>query len=96
MGDQLWAGEGPEYPQVVFDAIKDNPSFAQLLQNLDLSSERPWFLGWFFEYLHTIRGLPVYGEVLAKIVDFMCEELQHERFGDARPIIMMSAVRVSI
>jgi len=38
--------------------------------------------------------MPVYGDILAKMIDFMCEELQHERFQEARPTIMIAATRV--
>jgi senataxin len=96
MGSTFWTGEGPEYPQIVFDAIKDNPSFSQLLQGINNSGERPWFITWFAEYLHTIRDLDAYGEVFAKIIDFLCEEVQHERFQDARPVIMDSVLRVGL
>jgi senataxin len=96
MDKAFWVGEGPEFPKVVFDSVKDNPSFSQLLQSISSSIERPWFLSWFREYLHTIRDLPVYGEVLVKIADFLCEETQHERFQDARPSIMASALHVSL
>jgi len=95
LGNKFWQGEGPEYPQIVFDAVKDNPAYSELLCNIEPSGERPWFLAWFAEYLHTVRELPVYHEILAKMADFMCEELQHERFQDARPIIMVAATRVS-
>ena len=94
--EKFWVGEGPEFPQVVFDSVKDNPSFTRLLQNTDSHSERPWHLSWFGEYLHTIRNLPGYGEVLVRMVDFLCEETQHERFQDARPLIMTSALHVSL
>lgn len=60
------------------------------------STDRPWFLAWFSEFLHTIVDVPVYKEVLAKIVDFLCEEAQHERFSDARPMIMLTGTRVSL
>ena len=96
MDNKFWIGEGPEFPQVVFDAVKDNPSFSQLLQNMGSPAECPWFLSWFGEYLHTIHDLPAYGEVFVKIVDFLCEETQHERFRDARPSIMASALHVSL
>jgi senataxin len=96
MDKAFWVGEGPEFPKVVFDSVKDNPSFSQLLQSISSSIERPWFLSWFREYLHTIRDLPVYGDVLVKIADFLCEETQHERFQDARPSIMASALHVSL
>jgi hypothetical protein len=96
MDKAFWVEEGPEFPKVVFDSIKDNPSFSQLLQNTSYSIDRPWHLSWFREYLHTIRDLPGYGEVLVKIADFLCEETQHERFQDARPSIMASALQVSL
>ncbi|KAJ3847326.1 SEN1 N terminal-domain-containing protein [Lentinula lateritia] len=96
LGKDLWQGEGPEYPQVVFDAFKDNPSLNALLHERDLSPERnPWFFNWLSEFLHTIRDQPGYSEVVAKITDFMCEELQHERFSDARPTFIACAARVS-
>jgi senataxin len=94
MGSDFWKGEGSTYPQVVFDAVKDNPSFSDLLKNVDPVGELPWFLVWFADYLHTIKDLPAYPEVLAKMVDFMCEELQHERFQEARPVVMTAATRV--
>ncbi|KAG2155818.1 SEN1 N terminal-domain-containing protein [Suillus bovinus] len=94
LGNKLWQGEGPEYPQVVFDAIKDNPSFSDMLRDLKLAGEKPWFLSWFGEYLATISDSAIYRDVLARIVDFLCEELQHERFQEARPAIMYSAVRL--
>ncbi|KAG1785943.1 SEN1 N terminal-domain-containing protein [Suillus plorans] len=94
LGNKLWQGEGPEYPQVVFDAIKDNPSFSNMLQDLKSAGEKPWFLSWFGEYLATISDSAIYRDVLARIVDFLCEELQHERFQEARPAIMYSAVRL--
>ncbi|KAG1848713.1 SEN1 N terminal-domain-containing protein [Suillus subalutaceus] len=94
IGSQLWQGEGLEYPQVVFDAIKDNPSFSDMLQDLKSAGEKPWFLLWFGEYLATISDSAIYRDVLARIVDFLCEELQHERFQEARPAVMYSAIRL--
>ncbi|KAH7909030.1 SEN1 N terminal-domain-containing protein [Hygrophoropsis aurantiaca] len=94
LGKQLWQGEGPEFPQVVFDAIKDNPSYALLIQGIQPGDEKPWFLSWFGDFLDALPDTAIYGEVLAKIVDFLCEELQHERFQETRPIIMHAAVRL--
>jgi len=95
LGNLLWQGEGPEYSQVVFDAIKDNPSFSGMLQEVKSVDEKPWFLSWFGEYLASVSDAAIFGDVLARIVDFLCEELQHERFQEARPAVMYSAVRVS-
>lgn len=97
MRQTFWQGEGPEYPQIVFDAVKDNNSFSKLVESIDsASTTSPWHLAWLPEYLNTIRDSPMYGEVLAKMADFMCGELQHERFGDSRPLVMVAATRVSL
>lgn len=94
LGD-LWIDEGnsTDFPQVIFDAIKDNPSYAELLLRPESGH---WLMSWFMEYLVTIWHLPVLGNVVAKMADFMCEELQHERFQELRPSAMVSAARVSI
>ncbi|KAG1882613.1 SEN1 N terminal-domain-containing protein [Suillus subluteus] len=63
-------------------------------QDLKSAGEKPWFLLWFGEYLATISDSAIYRDVLARIVDFLCEELQHERFQEARPAVMYSAVRL--
>uniref|UniRef100_A0A0W0F3J5 Helicase sen1 n=1 Tax=Moniliophthora roreri TaxID=221103 RepID=A0A0W0F3J5_MONRR len=95
LNDRLWSGETPEYPQVVFDALKDNPSFTSLIQIEASSLEKtPWSLSWLSEYLYAIRSQSVYPEVLAKITEYLCGELQHERFGDARPTIMLYATKL--
>lgn len=94
LGSNIWQGEGQEFPQVVFDAVKDNTSYSQLVQCIDPEGDRPWFLAWFPEFLQTLRDSPVYGDVLKKMVDFMCEELQHERFREARPTIMVASTKV--
>ncbi|KAF8843323.1 hypothetical protein BDN67DRAFT_945625 [Paxillus ammoniavirescens] len=92
--DDLWKGEGPEFPQVVFDAIKDNPSYIKLIEEVDPSDEKPWFLSWFGEYLWSLKDSGVFGDVLAKVVDLLCEELQHERFKEVRPTVMFAAIRL--
>ena len=95
-GSKLWAGEGPEYPQVVFDGLKDNPAFIDLLhEDSSTTPDRPpWSLTWFSEFLDSVRDTPVYQEVFAKLAEFMCEELQHERFGDSRPAFAMYIAKV--
>ncbi|KDQ62427.1 hypothetical protein JAAARDRAFT_121642 [Jaapia argillacea MUCL 33604] len=92
-GSDFWQGEEVDFPQVVFDAIKDNPAYTALIQSVDIAEEKPWFFAWFSEYLLSIWDLPVFGVVLAKLADYLCEELQHERFQDARPVVMVTAAR---
>ncbi|KAG6816805.1 hypothetical protein H0H87_002774 [Tephrocybe sp. NHM501043] len=94
LGPKFWIGESPEFPQVVFDSVKDNRSFTALLQTTNAATDRPWFLAWFAEFMHTIVEDGVYTEVLAKMIDFLCEEAQHERFEHARPLIMLAGTRL--
>jgi senataxin len=94
LAQKFWTNPDPAYPKIVFDSIKDNPAFLGLLQDLHKSNDNLWTLSWMPEFLLTIQGEVAYGEVLAKMVDFLCEELQHERFDEARPIIMNSAIQV--
>lgn len=94
----IWDGEGPEFPQVVFDSIKDNSSLSKIILDLGASEvdASHWILELFKGYIQSTRDRPVFGEVLAKMVDFLCEETQHERFKDVRPVTMSWAVRVSL
>lgn len=96
IGSELWAGDGPDYPKVVFDAIKDNPAYSRHLQRLGPSDNKAWFLHWFSDYLQSVWEFPIFDEMFAKMVDFLCEELQHERFQGARPKIMVAATVVSV
>lgn len=96
LGAEFWSDDGDEYPQVVLDAVKDNPAFATLLEKADAGAERSRYLALFAEYLHTIRKPHVFAQVLAKIIDFLCEEMQHERFGTSRPSTMNTAMLVRI
>lgn len=92
----LWASEEPGYAQVVFDSLKDNPSYVDLILRPGSQKDPPWFLAWLPIFLETIIGeVTTYEEVLARMVDWLSEELQHERLADARPMIMSCAIQVS-
>ena len=95
MGAEIWSvdGNSSEYPQVIFDAIKDNKSF---VAELEKSEPPPWLLGWFMDYLSTIWTLPILGSVVAKMIDFLCDELQHERFSAIHPLGILTAARVCV
>ncbi|KAJ7095873.1 SEN1 N terminal-domain-containing protein [Mycena belliarum] len=94
LGQVFWMEEGPEYPHIIFDAIKENASFLDLLLRSASSSELHPHLSWCSAYLSAIEQQPALPEVVAKMADFLCEELQHERFRDARPAIMLTAVNL--
>ena len=65
-----------------------------MVQGIEPEKDRPWFLAFFPELLSTVRDLPIHGDVFVKMIDFMCEGLQHERFKGARPMILTTAVKV--
>ena len=96
LGADLWSKESSDYPQVIFDAIKDNPSFADLTRDPEWKSNETWLLVWFSNYLHSIWAWQIFDDVLARMVDFLCEELQHERFQEARPACMIAATDVCL
>lgn len=91
----MWTSEAENYPKVVFDSVKDNPTFLSLLESSSQSADRQTLVAWIPELLHTIQQTATYGGVLAKAVDFLCEELQHERFKDTRPMVMKTGIQVS-
>lgn len=95
IGPAMWEDEGPEYPQVVFNSIKDNPCYVQTLQELPSARKDNWLLSWTETYLNTIGNLPVVKDVLPVLVHFLCEELQHERFQGVRPAAMSIASKAS-
>ncbi|KAG7443042.1 uncharacterized protein BT62DRAFT_953934 [Guyanagaster necrorhizus] len=93
LGVRLWLGEGPEYPQVIFDSVKDNDiGMTRLLEECP-KERNMWFLSWFVEYLSLIHDTAIYAQVVAKMANYVCEELQVERFGDARPLVMSLAAK---
>lgn len=96
LGADFWSKESSDYPQVIFDAIKDNPSFANLTCDPGWKNNEPWLLVWFSDYLQSIWTWQIFDDVLARMVDFLCEELQHERFQEARPTSMTAATDVCL
>ncbi|KIJ54640.1 hypothetical protein M422DRAFT_220966 [Sphaerobolus stellatus SS14] len=93
-GKLLWEGEDNDYCQMVFDSIKDNTAYMKLFQDAEGAiSQQFWFLDWFRPYLNSIRDQAASIEVLKRIVSFACEELQHERFGNKRPIAMLAVLQ---
>jgi senataxin len=96
LGADFWSKESSDYPQVIFDAIKDNSSFADLTRDPGWKSNEPWLLIWFSNYLHSIWTWQTFDDVLVRMIDFLCEELQHERFQEARPASMIAATDVCL
>lgn len=92
--NNLWKYEATDYPQVIFDAIKDNPAYVERIRDVPRTEDKHWYLYWFSDYIKSIWTSPSFPATFAKMVDFLCEELQHERFGEARPAVMSAASSV--
>lgn len=92
---KFWVDDVTEFPQVVFDSVKDNSTFLNLIQETEISGDNAWILAWIPEFLFTLQDSAIYGDILTKAIDFFCEELQHEQFNDSRPHIMNKGVQVS-
>lgn len=90
LGPDIWDNEGADYPQVVFDSIKDNTSFI----NSITAENVPESLNWLLRYLGSLLDKPSFGDVLSKVAVFLCEELQHERFKPIRPAVIVVATKV--
>ncbi|KZT19477.1 hypothetical protein NEOLEDRAFT_1151950 [Neolentinus lepideus HHB14362 ss-1] len=93
-GSNMWRGGKSDHPQRVVDAVKDNRSFVEIFKNQDMISRENWILKWFCKFVASIWETPAFGDVLAKVADFMCEELQHERFQDARCATLTAAMEL--
>lgn len=94
-GKSIWDEEKDDYPQVVFDAIKDNTAFLSLIKAIPVPcSQAPWALRWFHPYLISLDCLPSFEQAFKKVMAFACEELQHERFRERRPAVMACVLQV--
>jgi len=67
-----------------------------LIRGLSSQDRDPRLLLWFSDYLQSIWTWQIFDNVLVKMVDFLCEESQHERFQDARPVAMVVAADVGL
>ncbi|KZT60309.1 hypothetical protein CALCODRAFT_465756 [Calocera cornea HHB12733] len=90
-GPAFWASDSPEFPEVVYDSIKDNPAFGRLLE-AGVNVEEPWFLTCFQSLLLSVWDKPVFHSILAKVINFMSEELQHPRFEPPCRALVMQVV----
>ncbi|KAJ7670210.1 SEN1 N terminal-domain-containing protein [Mycena rosella] len=65
LGKSFWMEEGSEYPQIIFDSIKENSSFLELLLQPATSSAEHPLLSWCSVYLSAIEGQPAQGELFS-------------------------------
>ena len=95
LGSKLWESEGEEYPQVVFNTIKNNSAYAtELQQNQHRQSQ--WIIQWIEAYVKSLGDLPALQSLLPLMIQYLCEDLQHERFQDVRASAICVAAKVSL
>ncbi|EJU03106.1 hypothetical protein DACRYDRAFT_115362 [Dacryopinax primogenitus] len=87
----FWTSDSVEFSEVVYDSIKDNPAFGRLLE-AEAHIEEPWFLTCFQVLLLSVWDKPVFDPILAKVINFMSEELQHPRFEPPCRALVMQVV----
>ena len=92
----IWKGESVDYPQIVFDSIKDNPSYLDNILSQQLSEGNNWLLSIFSEFVLSLWDTQIFGDVLARVLAFFCVELQHERFKEKRPVVTEIGMKVRL
>ncbi|KAI0086495.1 SEN1 N terminal-domain-containing protein [Irpex rosettiformis] len=93
LGANTWAEESDEFPHVVFNTVKDNTSYTEILQGLPADKGR-WAIQWMEMYVKTIASLPAFGTTVPLVIQYLCEELQHERYQDVRGSAIWVASRL--
>ena len=93
LGATTWSGESDEFPHVVFNTIKDNASYANILQTLPADKGR-WAIQWMEAYVKSLAGFPGLPSLLPLMIQYLCEELQHERFKNVRASAVCVAAKV--
>lgn len=92
-GPTLWKGEGEDYALVVFATIKDNVTFAETLRTLN-QEHGLWLVRWVEAYVKALDPSALH-TVIPLIMQFLCEELQHERYDRIRATALSVAAKVS-
>ncbi|CAL1713074.1 unnamed protein product [Somion occarium] len=81
IGPALLEDEDSGFPVVIFDTVKDNPRFEDLIAGQSDS----WCLEWIQPFVKAAGELPAFTDVFPIVIQCLCEQLQHERFKDVRP-----------
>ena len=95
LGPMIWSDESDEYPQVIFNTIKDNQAFTKTLETIQ-PDEKHWSVGWLEVFVKTLAKHHVLSTLFPLVIQYLCEELQHERYGAVRASAVCVAVKVGI
>ena len=93
LGPKLWEG-GQETSAIVFNSIKDNPKFMETLRTTKYTAGT-WLLKWIEPFIKSLEP-PGLCATLPLVIQFLCEEVQHEMYGAMRPVALLIAASVSI
>lgn len=78
---------------MVFNIIKDNSAYADELQ-AGQPSHSHWSIQWMEAYVKSLGDLPGLHSLLPLMIQYLCEELQHERFKNVRASAVCVAAKV--
>ena len=90
LGPKLWVEEDPA---VVFATIKDNPTYMEVLCTLKDSDSGSRLIRWIETFVKSL-DVTVLHTIVPLVIQFLCEELQHERYDVTRPFALTSAAKV--
>ena len=93
LGPQYWEGKADDTPALTFNVIKDNRVYGETLRKLALNKGL-WQLKWIEAFVKSLNPNAL-AHVFPLIMQFLCEQLQHELYDAVRPMAMLIAARVS-
>lgn len=89
----IWSDESDEYPQVIFNTIKDNKAFANILE-FGQPDEKHWSMAWIEVFVKTLAKHRALSTLFPLVIQYLCGELQHERYAAVRASAVCIAVKV--
>lgn len=92
-GPKYWDGKADDTPALTFNVIKDNKVYGETLRSLS-PGKGSWQLQWIEAFVKSLNP-SASSNVFPLIMQFLCEELQHELYDTVRPTAMLVAARVS-
>ncbi|EKM51498.1 uncharacterized protein PHACADRAFT_199007 [Phanerochaete carnosa HHB-10118-sp] len=93
LGPELWQGESENYPLHVFNIIKNNRFYASSLEP-DRPEHGHGSVQWIEAYVKSLGELPALRILIPPVIQYLCEELQHERYKDLRASAVCVAAKL--
>lgn len=93
LASKYWEGKADDTAALTFSVIKDNKVYGETLRTLP-ANKSSWLLHWIEAFVKSL-SLPALNNVFPLIMQFLCEELQHELYDSVKPTAMFVAAKVS-